>query len=201
MQSYSSATLTHVCYSHRIVFVIIALQIRQGIGWRDGSRIADNLHTRNFLRLSSSSGRPSVSFTPIPGIYVRVESRLSRSSVLSIRSSRASCISPSSRHIHIHTYIFLSRSSSPRSSLHFYIRVTPTLLFSSNPSSSSVGGSFPRTTNEEASFSTSVFHRLSKSASSNEIIYPVIAFAVCSVAIDISILFVTYKSIKIEFYR
>lgn len=46
---------------------------------------------------------------------IHIESRLSRSSVLSIRSSRASCISPSSRHIH--TYIHRSSLSPARSSL------------------------------------------------------------------------------------
>lgn len=70
-----------------------------------GSRIADSLHTRNFLRLPSLWGRLCVPLIHSDSRHLsvlRVESRLSRSSVLSIHSSQAFCISPSSRHIHTH---------------------------------------------------------------------------------------------------
>lgn len=70
-----------------------------------GSRIADSLHTRNFLRLPSLWGRLCVPLIHSDSRHLsvlRVESRLSRSSVLSIHSSQAFCISPSSWHIHTH---------------------------------------------------------------------------------------------------
>lgn len=158
-----------------------------------GSRIADSLHTRNFLRLPSLWGRLCVPLIHSDSRHLsvlRVESRLSRSSVLSIHSSQAFCISPSSRHIHTHRsshspsvplYLppsapslslsrSLTRSSSPRyfhrSSLCFHSRYTHA-TFPLNPPSFAVS-SCTWVTNEEASSSTSLFHHLSESDASND---------------------------------
>lgn len=101
----------------------------QRIGWRDRcrDRIADNLHIRNFLQPPSSSGRPLSHSQRFPA-SIRVEGRLTRSSVLSIHSSRVSCICPSSPV----TYTYIYHSSLSLCALHSLIRLS-TSTFALHP--------------------------------------------------------------------
>lgn len=89
----------------------------QRIGWRD--RIADNLHICSFLQLPSSSGRPFVSFTTIPGIYPCRRPTITQLRSIDPQQPGILHLPLLPRHIHIHiSFLSFSRA------LHSLVRLS-----------------------------------------------------------------------------